>query len=141
MKRSTLDVSFKTLLVEFLVVTYLHDLWWRAFRGQSNRSIYKIVIRNTQGKWPAPRIRSFLVVTIRSISVLEVGVTRVSVVITFCILNISNVWFNFTELVGGDISTGVTKYFWSQLKSPSKNMLADLSQALSRTLLNFSKKS
>lgn len=79
-------------------------------------------------------------VTIRSISVLEVGVTRVLAVITFCTINILNVWFNFAELVGGDISTGATKYFWSQLKLPSKNMLADLSQALSRTLLNFSKK-
>ena len=76
-------------------------------------------------------MRSFLVVTIRSNKELDVGVTLVFSVTTFCILNISKIDRNFSAFVlNPEYPFQSLK---SQLKSPNKTIIFDVfNQAFSK---------
>jgi len=83
-----------------------------------------------KGKAPEMLIRSFLVVTIRSIRVRDVIVVLVASCTTFCIPNRSKTEQSFSAFVYTGIS-GLPLFKRSQLKSPSKMMFDDFSQAFS----------
>ena len=80
---------------------------------------------------------SFLVVTIRSNKELDVGVTLVFPVTTFCILNISKIDRNFSAFVlKPEYPFQSLK---SQLKSPNKTIFDVFNQAFSKGELIRSK--
>ena len=82
-------------------------------------------------------MRSFLVVTIRSNKELDVGVTLVFSVTTFCILNISKIDRNFSAIVlNPEYPFQSLK---SQLKSPNKTIFDVFNQAFSKGELIRSK--
>ena len=75
-------------------------------------------------------MRSSLVVTIRSNKELDVGVTLVFSVTTFCILNISKIDRNFLAYVLNPEYP--LQNLKSQLKSPNKTIFDVFNQALSK---------
>lgn len=86
---------------------------------QSNRSVNCAVVRNSQVEKPDEWINSFLDVTIRSISVSQVGVPRVGDVIVFSKFKASKILSNFAAFL---FLGTVFRMFRSQFKSPNRKM-------------------